>query len=104
MNEEQPEIERLKTRVRELEAEVNTLRSNMEDKNYKIDQLNAKLYRYKQPSNLRMSRGTLDTLTNWRLEDAKRLYENKRFHSSVYVGGYAVECALKYAVCRSKNQ
>ncbi len=43
----------------------------------------------------------LKFMANERLQDATVLYENKRIQSSVYICGYAVEIALKYAVCKS---
>lgn len=34
-----------------------------------------------------------------RLEDAKVLHEQKRWTGAIYLGGYAVECALKALIC-----
>ncbi len=36
-----------------------------------------------------------------RLEDARILLENNRHHGALYLAGYSVECALKWAItCR----
>ena len=44
-------------------------------------------------------------LSNQRLEDAQVLLASrkKRYNGAVYLGGYAVECALKAAICMLKN-
>ena len=36
-----------------------------------------------------------------RLEEAKILLESKHYAGSVYLGGYAVECYLKVAICKT---
>ncbi len=38
-----------------------------------------------------------------RLEDATILYNNGRYECSVYICGYAIELALKYAICKTLN-
>jgi HEPN domain-containing protein len=44
-------------------------------------------------------------LSNQRMEDAVVLLASrkKRYNGAVYLGGYAVECALKSAICVLKN-
>jgi HEPN domain-containing protein len=44
-------------------------------------------------------------LANQRLEDAQVLIASRkrRYNGAVYLGGYAVECALKTAICVLKN-
>ncbi|MEO5715601.1 MAG: HEPN domain-containing protein [Luteolibacter sp.] len=39
-----------------------------------------------------------------RLVDAQVLLENKRHHGAVYLAGYSVECALKWAITRRNEQ
>ena len=39
-----------------------------------------------------------------RQEDAKVLMAHHRFHGALYLAGYAVECALKYAVTRKAGE
>lgn len=34
-----------------------------------------------------------------RLEDARALHAQKRWNGAIYMGGYAVECALKSLIC-----
>ncbi|RQH14516.1 HEPN domain-containing protein, partial [Okeania hirsuta] len=34
-----------------------------------------------------------------RLEDARVLHSQKRWNGAIYMGGYAVECALKSLIC-----
>lgn len=36
--------------------------------------------------------------------DADELFARKRYNGSVYMAGYAVECALKAAVCRQLRE
>ncbi len=38
-----------------------------------------------------------------RLKDARILAENNRFEGAAYICGYAVEIALKYAICGTLN-
>lgn len=45
------------------------------------------------------TRGTLFKELAWmRLEDARILLEQKRNHGALYLAGYSVECALKWAI------
>ncbi len=45
------------------------------------------------------TRGTLfKEIAKMRLEDAEVLLKGDRFHGAVYLAGYAVECALKWAI------
>lgn len=34
-----------------------------------------------------------------RLEDAKALHDKQRWNGAIYMGGYAIECALKSLIC-----
>ena len=34
-----------------------------------------------------------------RLEDAEALYNQERWNGAIYMGGYAIECALKSLIC-----
>jgi HEPN domain-containing protein len=45
----------------------------------------------------------LRTIAEARLEDARVLLENDRLDSAVYLGGYAVELALKARICVTLN-
>lgn len=50
------------------------------------------------------TRGTLyKLLATMRLEDASILLKHKRYHGALYLAGYAVECALKWAITRREN-
>ena len=42
----------------------------------------------------------LKELVVQRLKDAEALFIKKRYHSTIYMGGYAVEIALKYKICK----
>ncbi|MBI1927455.1 HEPN domain-containing protein [Candidatus Poribacteria bacterium] len=44
-------------------------------------------------------------LSNQRLEDAEVLFSSRkrRYNGAVYLAGYAIECALKSAICVLKN-
>jgi HEPN domain-containing protein len=45
------------------------------------------------------TRGTLfKEVAKMRLEDAAVLLSGKRYHGAIYLSGYAVECALKWAI------
>jgi HEPN domain-containing protein len=45
------------------------------------------------------TRGTLfKEVAKMRLEDAAVLLRGKRYHGAIYLSGYAVECALKWAI------
>jgi HEPN domain-containing protein len=39
-----------------------------------------------------------------RRRDAQALFEKERYNGSVYMAGYAVECALKASICRQMNE
>ncbi|MFM7363057.1 MAG: hypothetical protein ACKO11_00870 [Cuspidothrix sp.] len=39
-----------------------------------------------------------------RLEDAETLHKQKRWMGAIYLGGYAVECALKSLICYEQNK
>lgn len=39
-----------------------------------------------------------------RLEDAIKLHEQKRWTGAIYLGGYAVECALKSLICYEQGK
>jgi hypothetical protein len=45
----------------------------------------------------------LKLMAEERIKDADILHQNNRIQSSVYICGYAVEIALKYAICKSLN-
>lgn len=47
-----------------------------------------------------ISKPDLKKLINRYLQDSKVLLDHKRYASSVYLAGYAVELALKYRICR----
>lgn len=47
-----------------------------------------------------ISKPNLKKLTNRYLQDSKVLLDNKRYASSVYLAGYAVELALKYRISK----
>ena len=42
---------------------------------------------------------TLRQLSNERLEDARTLYNNKRYDGAAYICGYAIELGLKARIC-----
>jgi HEPN domain-containing protein len=47
------------------------------------------------------TRGTVFALiAEMRLKDAQVLLEQRRYHGSLYLAGYSVECALKWAITR----
>lgn len=39
-----------------------------------------------------------------RLEDAKALHSQKRWNGAIYMGGYAIECALKSLICYEEKK
>lgn len=47
-----------------------------------------------------ISKPVLRELINLRLRDAEALLEKRRYHSSIYMAGYAIEIALKYKICK----
>ena len=38
-----------------------------------------------------------------RLEDAEALYNQERWNGAIYMGGYAIECALKSLLCHEED-
>ena len=38
-----------------------------------------------------------------RLEDAEALYNQERWNGAIYMGGYAIECALKSLICYEED-
>jgi HEPN domain-containing protein len=48
-----------------------------------------------------VNRADLRSLANARLRDAEGLFANRRYSGAYYLGGYAVECAIK--ACIAKN-
>jgi len=38
-----------------------------------------------------------------RLKDAQCLHDAGRFHGAIYLCGYALECELKYRICRARR-
>lgn len=46
-----------------------------------------------------ITRAVLEKLGDARLQDAEVLCERARYAASIYLGGYAVECWLKVAIC-----
>jgi HEPN domain-containing protein len=51
-----------------------------------------------------MNRDDFRRLTETRLEDAKALFTAGRFDAAYYLGGYAVECALKALICANTRE
>ncbi len=47
-----------------------------------------------------ISKPVLRDLINQRVKDAKALFSGKRYYSSFYMAGYAIELALKYKICK----
>ena len=47
-----------------------------------------------------ISKKDLKELVNLRLKDADVLIENRRYNTAFYIGGYALEIALKLKVCK----
>ncbi|MBC8232851.1 HEPN domain-containing protein, partial [bacterium] len=52
-----------------------------------------------QSSRQRTKRTVYEQTSRRMLNDARFLLKHGRWHSTVYLGGYAVECKLKAAVC-----
>jgi hypothetical protein len=51
------------------------------------------------------TRGTVyREVARQRWADATALLEAERFSGAIYLAGYAIECHLKYAVCRRKGR
>lgn len=51
------------------------------------------------------TRGTLfRKLADMRLQDARVLLKNDRYHGALYLAGYSVECALKWAITRRMDK
>ena len=50
------------------------------------------------------TRGTIfREVAHQRWEDTQTLFDKKRYTGAIYLSGYAIECFLKYAVCKRKN-
>ncbi len=47
--------------------------------------------------------GIFKSLITNKIKDSKALKINRRFQSSLYMAGYAVELALKYKICNTLN-
>ena len=47
-----------------------------------------------------VSKSDLSKLVHIRLKDAESLFQKRRYYAAIYFGGYAVECALKYKICK----
>ncbi|ENF7209048.1 HEPN domain-containing protein [Klebsiella pneumoniae] len=48
-----------------------------------------------------MNKSDLEVLTDLRLDEAKCLLSNGKFHGAYYLCGYAIECALKACIAKS---
>jgi HEPN domain-containing protein len=51
-----------------------------------------------------MNRDDFQRLAETRLEDAQALLKAGRFDAAYYLGGYAVECALKALICANTRE
>jgi HEPN domain-containing protein len=51
-----------------------------------------------------MTRADFQRLAEERLEDAKALLRARRWSGAYYLGGYALECALKSCICRKRRR
>jgi hypothetical protein len=50
------------------------------------------------------TRGTVfRVVARLRMGDAEVLFEQSRHLGAIYLAGYAIECHLKYAVCKGQN-
>lgn len=47
-----------------------------------------------------ISKPILRDLANQRMKDSMALFEKRRYHTSFYIAGYAIEMALKYKICK----
>ena len=47
-----------------------------------------------------ISKPVLRDLVNQRIKDARALFAKRRYHTSIYISGYAIEIALKYKICK----
>jgi hypothetical protein len=47
-----------------------------------------------------ITKPTIKALIKKRLDDARILLKNRRYSSTIYMSGYALELALKYRICR----
>ncbi len=56
-----------------------------------------------QSTSGRLTADTLQRLAQARFDDAKALFESKRFDGAAYMCGYTVELALKACVCKNLN-
>jgi HEPN domain-containing protein len=51
------------------------------------------------------TRGTVyREVARLRCQDALSLLNSQRYNGSVYLAGYAIECQLKFAICRRKGK
>ncbi len=55
------------------------------------------------PSAESLDKATLQSNAKLRLEDAQVLYDHQRYDGAAYIGGYAVEFALKARICETLN-
>jgi HEPN domain-containing protein len=51
-----------------------------------------------------MNRRDFQKLSEARLKDAKALLRARQFDGAYYIGGYAVECALKACICKNTKR
>ncbi len=51
-----------------------------------------------------MNRRDFQKLAEARLKDARALLKARQFDGAYYIGGYAVECALKACICRNTKR
>lgn len=51
-----------------------------------------------------MNRKLLQRLTRERTRDARALLKDQQYSGAYYLGGYAVECALKACIAKSTNR
>lgn len=52
------------------------------------------------PSRVTTSRTMFQRVAGMRIEEARTLFAAKQYGGAYYLAGYAVECALKAAICR----
>jgi HEPN domain-containing protein len=51
-----------------------------------------------------MNRRDFQGLAERRLREARVLYDNRLYSGAYYLGGYAVECALKACICKKTRK
>lgn len=49
---------------------------------------------------IELGEGKAKKLSEFRLEEAKILYKEKKFSGAYYLAGYSIELALKAAICK----